>query len=75
MDKGIILTHKNSTKEFCLSKSTQTHIVLALIKKVFHLSSDVKSLKHPRGYHIPIQDTFNFNLGTVFEIIVEEDTS
>ena len=75
MDKGIILTYKNSSKEFFISKNTKNHLILALIKRVFHLSSDVKGLKHPKGYQIPIQDAFNFHPGTVFEIIVEEDTS
>ena len=49
--------------------------MLALIKRAFHLSSDVKHLKHPRGYTIPIQDTFNFSSGIVFEIVIDEDTS
>lgn len=61
MEKGIYLQHKNSQKEFFLSKNTPLHFLNALIKKAFHLTTDIKSLRHPRGFSIPIQDAFNFN--------------
>lgn len=72
MDKGILISHKSTLKEFFLSKNTQLHLLTALLKRAFHITADVKGFKHPRGYHIPIQDIFNFNLTQPFELLLEE---
>lgn len=75
MEKGILLTHRSSQKEFFLSKNTQLHLIMALLKRAFHITVDVKGFKHPRGYTIPIQDIFNFNSSQPFELILEEENS
>lgn len=72
MDKGILISHKSSLKEFFLSKNTQLHILTALLKRAFHIATDVKALRHPRGYNVPIQDIFNFNLSQPFELVLED---
>lgn len=71
-ERGFLLSYKNSVKEFHISRHTQQHIVCALLKKAFRLPSDVKTLKHPRGYYIHLWDMFNFNVSQPFEIIIEE---
>ena len=75
MEKGIYLQYKSSQKEFFLSKNTPVHFVSALIKKAFHLSTDIRYLRHPRGYNIPLQDVMNFSISTAFEVVADEDGS
>jgi len=71
MDKGILISHRSSQKEFFLSRTTQLHYLIALFKKAFHISADIKGFRHPRGYNVPIQDLFNFNLNQPFELLIE----
>ena len=71
MEKGIHLQYRTSQKEFFLSKNTPHHYITALIKKAFHLTNDIKCLRHPRGYNIPIQDIFNFTINGTFELVLE----
>lgn len=72
-DRGVILTYKNSKREFFISSTTKPHIINTLIRRAFHLTSDVKSLRHPRGYQISVGEVFQLQNGRYFEIITEQD--
>lgn len=72
MDKGVLISHRSSQKEFFISKNTQQHFLVALFKKAFHINVDIKGFRHPRGYNIPLQDIFNFSLKEPFELLIEE---
>ncbi len=72
MQKGILISHRASQKQFYLCKTTQLHLLTALLKRAFHITTDIKGLRHPRGYNIPIQDIFNFNLNQPYQLVLQE---
>ncbi len=75
MDKGVIITYKNMKREFFISSTTKALVINNLIRKAFHITSDIKYLRHPRGYHIGIGEVFQLTHGRYFEIITDDDTS
>lgn len=66
MDKGVILSHKNTKHEFYISPTAKSHIINVLIRRAFHLNSDVKFFRHPRGYTVSINEIFQLQHGRNF---------
>lgn len=75
MERSVVLTYKNTKREFVISSKSKPAAFKNLVRKAFHLQSEIKYLKNFEAQKIGIDDLVSQSRGGEYEILLDDDSS
>lgn len=63
MERSVLLTYKNIKREFVISTKSKPPAFKNLVRKAFHLQSEIKYLKNFEAQRIGVEDLISQSRG------------